>query len=63
LPPLDHVDDRIATSIAWWREWIARSTYRGPYRDSVERSLLVLELLDFAPSGAIVIRSVHRACP
>jgi GH15 family glucan-1,4-alpha-glucosidase len=37
-----------------WRRWIAQSTYRGPWRESVERSLITLKLLTYLPTGGIV---------
>ncbi|MGA8528970.1 MAG: glycoside hydrolase family 15 protein [Acidobacteriaceae bacterium] len=43
----------IGRSVQWWRDWLTTSQYRGPYRNEVERSLLALKLLAFAPSGAI----------
>ncbi len=41
-------------TVAFWRRWIARSTYRGRWREIVQRSALVLKLLTFEPTGAIV---------
>jgi GH15 family glucan-1,4-alpha-glucosidase len=38
----------------YWRQWIRRCAYRGEYADRVHRSALVLKLLDYAPTGAIV---------
>lgn len=48
------VDRTIEQTAAWWRSWSDGTTYEGPYRDAVRRSGLVLRMLAFAPSGAIV---------
>lgn len=54
LPPLGPAAHAaIDRSVQWWRNWLTGSQYRGPYRNEVERSLLALKLLAFAPSGAI----------
>lgn len=41
-------------TVAFWREWIGSSTVGGPYRDAVERSLITLKALTYAPTGGIV---------
>jgi GH15 family glucan-1,4-alpha-glucosidase len=41
-------------TVAYWRRWIGRSQYRGRWREMVNRSALLLKLLTYAPTGAIV---------
>ena len=41
-------------TVAFWRGWLARSQYQGRWREMVDRSALVLKLLTFIPTGAIV---------
>jgi GH15 family glucan-1,4-alpha-glucosidase len=37
-----------------WREWSARCTYRGRWRDAVVRSLITLKALTYGPTGGMV---------
>ncbi|WP_445626747.1 glycoside hydrolase family 15 protein [Nostoc sp. DSM 114167] len=46
--------DALASTIAFWRRWANKCTYQGAYRDVVVRSALTLQLMTYAPSGAIV---------
>ena len=41
-------------TVAYWRHWISGCTYSGRWREIVERSALVLKLLTYEPTGAIV---------
>ncbi|MGH9327805.1 MAG: glycoside hydrolase family 15 protein [Terriglobia bacterium] len=41
-------------TIDYWRQWIQKCDYRGRWRELVHRSALVLELLAYEPTGAIV---------
>jgi GH15 family glucan-1,4-alpha-glucosidase len=51
----EHESDQLFhDTIHFWREWIAQCTYRGRWREMVHRSALVLKLLTFEPTGAIV---------
>lgn len=50
----DEIDRQFDATVAYWRRWIAGSTYSGRWRETVHRSALVLKLLTYAPTGAIV---------
>ncbi|HSY38030.1 MAG TPA: glycoside hydrolase family 15 protein [Polyangia bacterium] len=47
-------DAAVAETEKWWRRWSAASTYRGPWRDDVQRSLITLKSLTYGPTGGIV---------
>jgi GH15 family glucan-1,4-alpha-glucosidase len=41
-------------TVGFWRSWVGRSTYRGRWREDVQRSAITLKLLTYAPSGGLV---------
>ncbi|MDT8444630.1 MAG: glycoside hydrolase family 15 protein [Desulfuromonadales bacterium] len=54
----DMAQETLEKTSAYWREWLGRSETGqdhdfGPFAEMIERSSLLLKLLDFAPSGAI----------
>jgi GH15 family glucan-1,4-alpha-glucosidase len=44
----------LQTTEDFWRDWIGRSGMEGKYKDAVERSLITLKGLIYAPTGGIV---------
>jgi GH15 family glucan-1,4-alpha-glucosidase len=48
---IERIEDDTA---AYWRHWVARSTYSGRWREVVHRSALTLKLLIYQPTGAMV---------
>jgi GH15 family glucan-1,4-alpha-glucosidase len=43
-----------AETESWWCDWAERSTYTGSWAAEVERSLITLKALTYAPTGGIV---------
>jgi GH15 family glucan-1,4-alpha-glucosidase len=41
-------------TVKFWQRWLSACTYRGRWREQVQRSALALKLLTFEPTGAIV---------
>ncbi len=55
-PPDAAVDGQklLNETVRYWRNWAQQSQYHGRWREMVTRSALVLKLLTYLPSGAIV---------
>ena len=41
-------------TVSFWRNWLARSTYGGRWRETLNRSAITLKLMTYAPTGALV---------
>jgi GH15 family glucan-1,4-alpha-glucosidase len=50
----DYVSRAFTETVNFWRHWVARSTYRGRWREAVNRSAITLKLLTSEPHGALV---------
>jgi GH15 family glucan-1,4-alpha-glucosidase len=50
----DFVPTSFKATMNYWRRWIARSTYKGRWREMVNRSALVLKLLTSRTYGSMV---------
>ena len=47
-------DELFKETVEYWRRWLSKCAYKGRWREMVERSALVLKLLTYEPTGAIV---------
>jgi GH15 family glucan-1,4-alpha-glucosidase len=48
------VADSFKETVNYWRRWMSKSQYQGRWRETVNRSALVLKLLTSKPYGSIV---------
>lgn len=53
-PSYTYLLDLIGGTLSFWHSWIAGCTYKGRWREIVHRSALLLKLLTYAPTGAII---------
>jgi GH15 family glucan-1,4-alpha-glucosidase len=53
-PPRAESDDELKKTLSYWGEWWHACRYEGPYSEQVRRSALVLKLLTYEPTGALV---------
>jgi GH15 family glucan-1,4-alpha-glucosidase len=44
----------LTETLQYWRRWLAQCRYTGRWREIVHRSAMILKLMTFAPTGAIV---------
>jgi GH15 family glucan-1,4-alpha-glucosidase len=49
-----HAERLFEQTVCYWRNWVSQCVYKGLWRSMVERSALVLKLLTYEPTGAIV---------
>jgi GH15 family glucan-1,4-alpha-glucosidase len=53
-PSADQAQELFEATVRYWRQWLSSCTYRGRWREQVYRSALLLKLLTFDPTGAII---------
>ena len=53
ISPMEIAQDHAETA-TFWRTWLKGSTYRGRWREMVERSAITLKLMTYAPTGGLV---------
>src|SRR4029077_17934152 len=53
-PSVAEAEDIFQRTVKFWQTWPSSCPYRGRWRERVERSALVLKLLTFEPTGAII---------
>ena len=53
-PEMQFIDQRLQQTIRFWKTWIAKSTYKGRWREMVHRSALLLKLLISREHGSLI---------
>jgi GH15 family glucan-1,4-alpha-glucosidase len=48
------VEEAFDATVRFWHSWLAGSTYRGRWREALNRSAVTLKLMTYAPTGAII---------
>jgi GH15 family glucan-1,4-alpha-glucosidase len=47
-------EELLHSTLGYWRRWLSNSTYQGRWREIVHRSALVLKLMVYDPTGALI---------
>ena len=53
-PPQIDALRAVGRTTAYWKDWSSRSTYHGRWEELVQRSVITLKALTYAPTGGIV---------
>src|ERR1700694_3372286 len=53
-PEMEFVEQRFKETARFWKEWIAKSKYKGRWREMVNRSALMLKLLISREHGTLI---------
>jgi len=53
-PEMERVDERFHETARFWKKWIAKSKYKGRWREMVNRSALMLKLLISREHGSLI---------
>jgi GH15 family glucan-1,4-alpha-glucosidase len=53
-PEMEFVEQRFQETARFWKEWIAKSRYKGRWREMVNRSALMLKLLISREHGSLI---------
>ncbi|HEY2499159.1 MAG TPA: glycoside hydrolase family 15 protein [Candidatus Angelobacter sp.] len=53
-PTEGEAEELFQKTVKFWHRWLSTCTYQGRWREQVHRSALVLKLLTFDPTGAII---------
>jgi GH15 family glucan-1,4-alpha-glucosidase len=52
--PVHEAWDLFHDTVAFWKSWLAQSTYAGRWRETINRSAITLKLMTYAPTGGLV---------
>ena len=50
----ERFEELVRSTVGYWRRWISKCTYSGQWRGMVRRSALILKLMVYDPTGALV---------
>jgi GH15 family glucan-1,4-alpha-glucosidase len=51
---VDEIRRMFEQTVQFWRSWLARSSYKGRWREMINRSAITLKLMTYAPTGGLV---------
>src|SRR5689334_17183280 len=54
VPTLPNASSSLQRTETWWRRWANQSSYDGDWPQAVQRSLITLKALTYAPTGGIL---------